>query len=61
MNKEEQMEKALSACCDIANNYEEDEVIKFFPKSVQIAWKIGNEYLDHLLKESRKNRKDFTL
>lgn len=61
MNKEEQMKKALSACCDIANDYEEDEVIKFTPKSVQIAWEIGNEYLEFLLKESRKTREDFTL
>lgn len=61
MNKEEQMEKALSACCGIATDYEEDEVIKFAPESVQIAWKIGNEYLEFRLKESRKNRKNFTL
>lgn len=61
MNKEEQMSKALSACTAIATDYTKEEVIKFMPKSVQHAWQIGDDYLEHLLKESRKNRENFTL
>jgi hypothetical protein len=61
MNIEEQKANALNQCIDIANDYSEEEIRKFFPPSVQKAWEIGNNFLNHQLKEDRKKRKKLVL
>lgn len=61
MNIDEQRNKALNACIDISHDYTEEEVKKFAPHSVQVAWEIGNEYLKHMLKLQRKKIKGMTL
>ena len=61
MNIDEQRIKAMNICIDIANDYSEDEVRKFTPPSVQRAWQIGSEYLDHAVKEQRNKLNDFTI
>lgn len=61
MNIEDQRSRAMNACISIHNDLTEEEVKKFMPESVQIAWSIGAEYLDHALKEQRNNRKKFTI
>jgi len=61
VNIEEQKCSALNQCIDIANDYTEDEIKKFFPPSVQKAWEIGNSFLNHQLKEDRKKRKNLVL
>ena len=61
MDVEQQRIKALNVCIDIANDYTQEEVKKFTPPSVQRAWEIGNEYLNQMLKEQKKQRKKFTI
>lgn len=61
MDIEEQKTKALSQCIDIANDYTEEEIKKFFPPSIQKAWEVGNTYLSHELKEAKKRRKGLVL
>lgn len=53
--------QALNQCIDIANDYTEDEIKKFFPPSVQRAWEIGNTFLLHEIKELKKRRKGLVL
>lgn len=53
--------QALNQCIDIANEYSEQEIKKFFPREIQIAWEIGNTYLSHALKEAKKKRKGLVL
>lgn len=61
MDIDKQKSLALEFCIDIANDYTEDEVKRFAPMSVQMAWKTGNDYLDHKVREDRKRRKGMTL
>lgn len=61
MDTEKQKDLALQACINLSVDYTEEEVNKFFPVAVQDAWKIGREYLTYEMKESKKNRKRFTL
>ena len=61
MDIEQQRIKAMNICIEIANDFTEEEVKKFMPESVQIAWSIGNEFLYHELKENRNHRKNFKL
>jgi hypothetical protein len=37
---------ALKQCIDIYGDYDECEVMKFAPPSVQKAWEVGKEYMD---------------
>lgn len=61
MNIDEQKREALQCCIDIANDYSEEEVKKFCSLPVQMAWKVGNEYLEYKIKENRAKTKGFTI
>ena len=61
MNIEHLRLRALNQCISIANDYTKEEIEKFMPPSVQIAWEIGNTFLDHEVKEAKKRRKDIVI
>ena len=52
---------ALKQCIDISQDYTHEEVVKFAPKSVRMAWEIGNDYLELERKKSSEKLKSFTL
>lgn len=52
---------ALKQCIDIFKDYEEDEVKKFAPKSVQLAWEIGRDYFEYERKKDAESLKNFRL
>lgn len=53
--------RAMNACISIANDYTKEEVEKFMPPSVQMAWEIGNSFLEHEVKEAKKRRKHIVI
>lgn len=61
MNTEEMKTIALKRCIDIYNDYEEDEVRRWAPRSVQLAWETGRDFLVEQIKVNRERNKNFTL
>lgn len=61
MNSEDSKSLALKYCIDIAQHYSESEVMKYAPKPVQLAWKIGKDFMSLELEKDRKKFKDFKL
>ena len=48
-------------CIDIYNDYEEDEVRIWAPKSVQIAWETGRDFLAEQIEADRERVMDIIL
>lgn len=61
MNLEDAKSIALKRCIDIYNDYEADEVKRWAPKSVQLAWETGRDFMDAERKKDHERIKDFTL
>lgn len=61
MNIDHQRIKALNVCIAIAKDYTEDEINRFMPPVIHIAWQIGNEYLAHATKEEKKKLQNFSI
>ena len=61
MKIEELRVRAMNACISIANDYTKEEIERFMPPSVQIAWEIGNTFLEIEIKEQKKRRKDIVI
>jgi len=52
---------ACHACLGIFRDYDEDEVKRFAPASVQAAWKEGKDISEFIKKRRDETLKDFTL
>ena len=61
VNLDDKKRLALQYCMDIALDYDEAEVKKWAPTSVQKAWEVGRDVLDHELKKQREKIKDFKI
>lgn len=53
--------QALMKCVDIYNSYDENEVLRFTDPTVQMAWRVGRDFLIDKIKEDRIKNKDFIL
>lgn len=61
METDDLKELALSQCVDIYHDYDESEVNKFAPPSVQKAWEIGQKAAEIYRKQLSKKLKNFTI
>lgn len=61
MNTEDRKSLALKNCINIALEYTEEEIDKFFPSCIQSAWQIGRDHIDADIEEDRKKLTGFTL
>jgi hypothetical protein len=52
---------ARTQCVDIFRDYEESEVMKYAPPSVQKAWDIGKQLVSLEKELNKKKMKGFTL
>lgn len=52
---------ALSACIEIYRDYEQEEVLRWAPECVQVAWEVGKAHLEDQRRSNRDKLKDFVL
>lgn len=61
MDKEDIVSKAVNCCVDIYNDYDQDEVNKYAPPSLQKAWDVGRVIVNKEKTKNREKLKDLEL